>query len=432
MSVYCDGPVSGKLHQQLTIMIKSKITHFAALSALIGASTAMAASNDALLEILEKKGILSATEVASVREELAVAEAEEAKGLPAIVTSKSKAIKDLKLTGRLHFQYDNIDGDTDDSAQDGFYFRRIRLGAEAKFYEDFYGKLILDIGGDSDSDTDIDKAVIGWKYDPAANFEAGYTKVPFGIQETTSSAKIKTAERSIANRYFVEGDGLALGGRHTGLFAKGDLGAGFNYKAAVVSSGPSNDRDDDLTGDRNSLSYFGRLQWESEETDLGEILLGVDAGLNTDGSSFVGNGGSGDGDVYAFGIHADYQIGNLNVLAEYLHGETEDVSATGDDESASGFTIIPSYKINDQWEIVTAYSYIETDGGDFLDADDLVRRSNVSGDFEEGESFYIGFNYYIIGNDLKLTGGYEFATFEDSAGEEVDIDAFRLRLQALF
>jgi len=388
----------------------------------------MAASNDALLEILEKKGILSASEVASVREELAAAEASG----PAVVTSKSKAIKDLKLSGRLQLQYDNIDGDTDDSAQDGFYFRRLRLGAEAKFYEDFYGKLILDVGGDSSSNIDLDKAVVGWKYQPYANFEAGYAKVPFGLYETTSSAKIKTVERSIANRYFIEGDGLAFGARQTGLFAKGDLGGGFEYKAAVVSSEPANDRNDDVIDDRNSLSYYGRVRWESDESDHGQLMLGLDAGLNTDGANFVGNGGEGSGDVYALGLHGNYEIGGFNLSAEALFGTTEDVAATGDDEDAFGFTILPSYKINDKWEVVASYSYIETDGGDFLDADDLVRRSNVSGDYEEGESVYIGFNYYIIGNDLKLTGGYEFSTFEDSTGEEVDIDAFRLRLQALF
>ena len=57
----------------------------------------------------------------------------------------------------------------------------------------------MNFGGDDDS-ADVDKAVVGWKYDKLANFEAGYTKVPFGYYESTSSSKIKTVERSIANR----------------------------------------------------------------------------------------------------------------------------------------------------------------------------------------------------------------------------------------
>ena len=84
------------------------------------------------------------------------------------------------------------------------------------------------------------------------------------------------------------------------------------------------------------------------------------------------------------------------------------------------------------FEAVLAYSNIQTHGGEFLDADDLIRRSNVGGDFSEGNSYYIGFNYFIKGNDLKLSGGYELSTFEDDAGAEVDIDALRMRLQVLF
>jgi hypothetical protein len=67
-----------------------------------------------------------------------------------------------------------------------------------------------------------------------------------------------------------------------------------------------------------------------------------------------------------------------------------------------------------------------------LDIDNLVRRSNVTGDYNEGVSYYIGFNYYIKGNDLKLTGGYELSEFEANGGNDVEVDTFRLRLQALF
>ena len=142
----------------------------------------------------------------------------------------------------------------------------------------------------------------------------------------------------------------------------------------------------------------------------------------------------GDGDLTAFGIHGSYDIGNFTVSAEGLFGTVEDQKVAGEDVDVTGFTLTPSYKINDKWELVAAYSVADTDGGFMLDADDLVRRSGVGKGYDEGTSYYIGFNYYIIGNDLKLSGGYEFAEFEDGTGgaEDVDIDAFRLRLQALF
>ncbi|MDG2345344.1 MAG: porin, partial [Opitutae bacterium] len=242
-----------------------KITQFAASAAVFCAATSYAVSNDALLDLLVKKGVLTDTEASSVAAELK-------NEAPVFVGVKGKAVSDIKLTGRLHFQYDSMGDDAGSDDRDRFSFRRVYLGAEAKLFDDYYGKLIMNFGGDDDS-ASVDKAVVGWKYDKLANFEAGYTKVPFGFYESTSSSKIKTVERSIANRLFIEGDGLAFGGRQTGLFAKGDLDAGFSYKAAVVSAQPSNDRNDDTAkgGDQNGYGGFARVQWKSDKTDNGQL-----------------------------------------------------------------------------------------------------------------------------------------------------------------
>lgn len=397
-----------------------KLTQLTAISAAFIGSASFAASNDALLDLLVKKGVLTENEATAVAAELKEEQ-------PVFVKAKGKAVKEIKLTGRLHAQYDNISNDVGESSQNGFYFRRIYLGAETKFANNWNAALIANFGGEDDSAA-IDKAVIGWQYDPMAEFEVGYTKVPFGYYETTSSSKIKTVERSIANRYFAEGDGLAFNARHTGAFVEGDLGAGFAYAGAVVSNTPGNDRKDRLRGDENGLAFYGRFEWESEKTDAGQFLVGLDLGHKDGGSTIAG----GEGDLFAYGIHANYALGGFNLSGEILGTTVEDVA--GEDEDVFGFTVVPSYKINDKWELVAAYSMIDTDGADLLNADDLVRRSNVDKDFayNEGESFYVGFNYYIIGNDLKLSGGYENATFDSTTGDEVAIDAFRLRLQALF
>lgn len=151
-----------------------------------------------------------------------------------------------------------------------------------------------------------------------------------------------------------------------------------------------------------------------------------DLGHKDEGSTIAG----GEGDLFAYSFHANYSIGAFNLSGEVLGTTVEDVA--GEDEDVLGFTVVPSYKINDKWEIVAAYSIIDTDDANPLNADDLVRRSNVDKGFafNEGESFYIGFNYYIIGNDLKLSGGYENATFDSTAGDEVEINALRLRLRS--
>jgi len=98
-------------------------------------------------------------------------------------------------------------------------------------------------------------------------------------------------------------------------------------------------------------------------------------------------------------------------------------------------TIQPSYKINDKWEVVASYTYADADDSYMLEADDTMRKSGNKNRFDEVSSYYIGFNYYILGNDLKLSGGFEHAEYEDAekaAVSDTDIDAFRLRLQMLF
>ena len=406
----------------------NKLSQLTALSMTLFCASTYAASNDALLDLLVKKGVLTQGEATNVAKELETDQ-------PVFVGVKGKAVESIKLTGRLHFQYDSINSDNGDNSEDGFYFRRLYFGAEAKFFDNYYAKLIANYEDDN-GDISIDKAVVGWKYDPKANFEAGYTKVPFGHYETTSSSKIKTVERSIANRYFVEGDGLQFGGRHTGLFAKGDLGAGFKYAAALVQSIDSNNRNDSREDDNRGLGVFGRLEWTSEKSDAGQFMIGADLAMMQDGNRQLGNGSvNEDSDLVAYSVHGKYSLGDFAITAEALGATVDNVDVGGSEEDVDvfGFTVVPSYKINEKWEVVAAYSYIDTDGADLLDVDNLVRRSNVKGDFDEGTSCYIGFNYYIIGNDLKLTGGYEFSDFEDASGDsEVEVDAFRIRLQALF
>ena len=102
----------------------NKLTQLAALSAaaLVGTS-AYAASNDALLDLLVKKGDLYQTEATAVAVELK-------EDQPVFVGVKGDAVESIKLTGRLHFQYDNFDN-YDDSVQkrDRFSFRCFYLCA---------------------------------------------------------------------------------------------------------------------------------------------------------------------------------------------------------------------------------------------------------------------------------------------------------------
>ena len=134
----------------------NKITSLAAIAAISCAASGYAASNDALLDLLVKKGVLSETEATAVAVELE----EENKGVS--FSSKGKETVKLRFNGRMHFQYDSLDMDdngADQASTDHFYFRRLRLGAKATHENGLFAETVVDF---AENDLSIDKAVAGY------------------------------------------------------------------------------------------------------------------------------------------------------------------------------------------------------------------------------------------------------------------------------
>ncbi|MGZ0656762.1 porin [Coraliomargarita sp. W4R53] len=392
----------------------NKLTQFTAFSAaLFGAST-FAASNDALLDKLVEKGILSQTEALEIASEIK----EENKGFS--ISAKGKETVKLRFNGRLQGQYDSFAGEangSDTPSTNHFYFRRLFFGVKATLDNGFYAESVFDVAGEEFS---FDKAALGYKFDDKLNAQFGYQKVPFGFEETSSSSKLPTIERSVANRFFA--DQIDFSSRHTGIHAQGDLGGGFSYAAALVNGAQG--EGSKLWGSSesdNALAYFGRLQWESNG-----LSVGVDAGAGSNSDSKVGGN-----DVTAYTGYVNYKLDGLNLLGEYFHGDLGDL---GD---VDGYSLRASYKFG-KFEPVVRYSYLEADDFD-LDVDELVRRAPSGTDVlgtapsagNQIDSFYFGANYYYS-PAVTFMAGYEIADAEDDAGNEAEVDGFRARVQVLW
>ena len=380
-----------------------------ALSAALVSSVSYATSNDALLDLLVKKGVLTDSEATAVAAELK----EENKGVT--FSSKGKETVKLRFNGRMHFQYDSLDsGDNgaDVASTNHFYFRRLRLGAKATHENGLFAETVVDF---AENDLSIDKAVAGYEFSDAFTGMVGYQKVPFGFQETTSSSKIKTIERSAANRFLA--DDIDFAGRHTGLHAKGNLGGGFSYAAAIVNGAQG--EGSRLLGTAqasNDLAAFGRVQWAGND-----LTLGVDAG-NQSNNAVVGQ------DVTAFTAYANYKFEGFDILGEYFSADMDD------QEDATGHSLRVAYKF-DKFEPVFRYSHLENDVFE-IDADELIRRApsdgaKATGGDNEIDSYYFGLNYYY-NKAVSLMVGYEMAETDSDTGDEVEIDGLRARLQVLW
>lgn len=384
----------------------AKTTLLGAATLAFSALAVHASNNDALLDLLVKKGVLSNSEAAAVQAELATQKA------PLAVKAKGKETVELRFNGRMHFQYDSLDAEhngNDLASTNHFYFRRLRLGAKAKHTNGLFAETVVDFAGD---DLSVDKAVAGYKFSDALTGSFGYQKVPFGFQETTSSSKIKTIERSAANRFFA--DDIDFAGRHTGLHAKGSLGNGFSYAAAVVNAAQG--EGSKLLGASNAdndMAAFGRLQWKQDD-----LTLGLDAGQQSNNDE-VGE------DVSAYTAYVNYDFDNFDILGEYFTG---DLDQAGD---VDGYSVRVAYAM-DKFEPVFRYSHLESDGFE-IDTDELIRRAPATKVTGPGEldSYYFGVNYYH-NKAVSLMLGYEIAEADNDAGDEDEIEGFRSRVQILW
>ena len=389
-----------------------KLTQFAASAAVFCAATSYAVSNDALLDLLVEKGVLTDTEATSVAAELK----EENKGVS--FSTKGKETVKLRFNGRMHYQYDSLDMDdngADQASTDHFYFRRLRLGAKATHENGLFAETVVDF---AENDLSIDKAVAGYEFSDALTGSFGYQKVPFGFQETTSSSKIKTIERSAANRFFA--DDIDFAGRHSGLFAKGDLGGGLSYSAALVNSAQG--EGSKLMGASNAsndLAYFGRLQWKNDG-----LIIGVDGGHQS--NNYVVDI-TAPFDVTAFTGYVNYKFEGLDLLGEYFSGDL------GNQGDVDGYALRAAYKMG-KFEPVVRYSHVKADTFE-IDTDELIRRApkggTVTGGDNEIDSFYVGLNYYH-NKAVSFMVGYEMAETDSDTGDEVDVDGVRARVQILW
>ena len=354
------------------------------------------------------------------------------------VKPKSKKVTELKFSGRIQGQWDGIG--SDDKQEDDrnhFYFRRLFLGGHAKMGDNWGGDIVMDFAASTNSGGEafIDGASV-WYKTGAHKFEIGQIKVPFGVEETTSSSKLKAIERSPVNRQFAEA--LKFNARHTGLFASGDLAEGWKYGLAVVNSGQNHNSKDsslksvkDYAYDDNELAYYGRLAYNNYDGDI-RYGYGAAAGLQAYDPK---SGTTKANDLTAYNLFGSIGFGSVNLEAEYMTGTVDTVSEG--DHDHKGYSLQASYALSNapsgSWEFVYRYSQVESSKSQYVRADEIVRRANLNdGKVDELDQHYLGVNYLFNGHDAKLMVGYEINDLIESGKSIDEASGFRARVQFLF
>lgn len=326
------------------------------------------------------------------------------------IIAKGKETVKLRFAGRIHLDYNSLSNDGADISGDepettnAFFFRRLRLGVKADLTEGIEAETIYDFseGGGGTANTIVIR--IG-------DFTLGHQKTPFGHAQWQSSSEIKTIERSVATRFFVDDTGFA--GFHTGIHYETQL-SDFTVRAAITNSSAGTD---DIRNATQDLAYYASVRWQHDD-----LTLGADFGHQQSNDTL----GTGEDDFSAVTAYVNYQNDNFTILGEYFYGD-------GDDADTDAFAILAAYKFG-KFEPVLRYSFVDSDAP--IDSDNLIRRApealnntDVAGEIY---SIYAGVNYYH--NDaVKASLGYEYAESENEDGETTDeISGIRARIQVLF
>ncbi|PCJ00503.1 MAG: hypothetical protein COB14_04380 [Alphaproteobacteria bacterium] len=446
--------------------MKLKTTSLLIAATLFGAAVAPAqANNDAmvdLLKVLRDKGTISAQDFdlltgaakadKEASEEIAnkVAKVEKEattislKGGHLKIKSADKAFS-AQIGGRVMVDYASMNEDDLGGKGNASELRRARLFVKGTAFTDFGYKLQLDFGsaGKDGKSVAMKDAYIqynGWK---PAKITLGNHKMPFGLEELTSSKYITFIERSAASEAF----GV---GRKNGL-SIGTSGSNWTLKGAVHMNGTlANNSGQDEDFGYGARVTFAPLSEKTQVIHLGaafhhqefgneageELQLEVRPEVHTAGKIFKSYEDKFE-DMNQYGLEAAAVFGPFSVQAEYVHASFNAIDGS-EDQDLESFYVYGSYFITGEsrkykkgefsrvkpksivgqggtgaWEVALRYSDLDLEDNGLGNAGDVTT---------------IGLNWYATPT-VRVMANY---TSADVDGEDDDFNAFNLRGQIDF
>ncbi|HXV08318.1 MAG TPA: porin [Burkholderiales bacterium] len=190
----------------------------------------------------------------------------------------------ISVTGRVHADYRSFSEDsTNANSADTFDVRRAYIGLSGKFYNDWTFDVTADVAQTSAPQLDV--AWLNWgRYKPI-QARAGQFKMPFSLEELTSSRFIDFQERSLVNSL--------VPAKERGAMLHGAFGKGFFYGAALSNGAGKNANEGNSIED--SKDIIGRLgvnaaEWLGNKDIVLHVAGAYSTGTIPGGVSPVGGG----------------------------------------------------------------------------------------------------------------------------------------------
>ena len=381
-----------------------------AIGALLVAGGLSAQAEDAYLASVEER-------LANLERELNIMRGD-AKGkdilsedIPVYVKPKSKYIEEMKLRGRIQWQFGLAEptgsstavalppgtavpagvpaviGRTNNGSYSTFEIRRLYIGIEATLLGDFFA--MADLSANLGSGTNgggglgvnLNETYIQYRGMDAFQPIVGHFKPTFLVEENISDTVTLTVERSRLTNILIGESGfyrtgLAIGGKYNmfsysaGVFNKNvtfqPVSGNGTLPAPVIAPIPGviNPANSFV---QNSQDYIYNVSAGLDPTELTGARLKVrtdymhyKGATALGGNTFVGAGGTNWAHNVAAGV--EFGIGGFDFLGQFGTGFDHN-ALQGNQGILYGFTAMPSYYIiPKKLQIVGRYEWIQTDG----------------------------------------------------------------------
>jgi phosphate-selective porin OprO/OprP len=265
-----------------------------------------------------------------------------------------------QFTGRLHMDYrqyspDYGTGQTTDSYQNLAEVRRARFGVRGQFQKDFKYQLLANFGNDvgsSSTSSTMDEMWVNYAANPEMQFQFGLFKMPFSLEQMTSSNNIDFMERSLVG----QNDSELIPAKETGFMLHGIPKPGLLYQVALSRGRANKDAAND------GFDYIGRVVTNVAELQgskayvlhlgaaysMGDIKGGVTpASGRTEARSqsawFTGPALSGDTVRTRQGLEAAFAYNGLKLQGEQFNFKYD--PTTGSNQEIKGYYVQAVYNL---------------------------------------------------------------------------------------
>ena len=321
---------------------------------------------------------------------------------------ENDVLESLSLVGRYQGQYWLVNANQ--GSADGWENRRFFLGAEVEMFRQITLQVQMRVNEDlSPFYGGLYQALIEWSPSESISLTVGRLDFLFnGLERSIGSTRMVTFERGLIVNQVMPGEVV-------GAVVEGQPGD-FSYRGGIMS-GSVNDEFTDFKGG-----------------------VGLFAGVGYAVPLFYEKGS----------LHLDYLFNNGNpsnnalqpydhVLSLWHQGNTGPFGLGVDltwghgldaRPAVFGVTLLPTYMIaknvvrkGDALQAVLRYQFAASDGGNGLQLQPRYEQEVVpNGSGKLYQAVYVGLNYLIYGERLKLMTGVEYSTMRSSAntGREFD------------